>query len=309
MCYICINLIRNEANFMNKEFGSKLRFLRKSRGYTQKDLAMMLNVGQTTIANYENGTRVPDVFKFKDIADLFQVSLDYLIGKSSPSVVKYEINFDNQLNYSDIVYKEYMECLLNGDKIKAANICLSLLEKGMDISKIYQNIIGPSLAEVGILWEKGVVSIWKEHMISEISLDIIGILNSKYKQKRINNKTILALTPGAELHNIGLKMVCSVFELAGWNSIFLGSSVPTKSVLESINEKKPDVIALSITNTYHIDSTNHLIQAIRQHHSKESLSIIVGGLGLKDFDALEVLKGIDYYIENLEDLISNFNNF
>lgn len=292
---------------MNREFSTIIRFLRKSKGYTQKDLAKLLNVGQTTIANYENGTRVPDIFKFKEIADLFEVSLDYLIGRNNTSLEKYEIDFESKLNYSDLIYKDYMACLIHGDKNKATNICLSLLEKGMDISKIYQHLIEPSLKEVGTLWEKGVVAIWKEHLISEISLDIIRILNSRYKKNKRNNKTVLALTPGAELHNIGLKMVCSIFELAGWNSIFLGSNVPTKSVLDAINEKKPDVIALSITNTNYMESANHLIQAIREFYSMDSLSIIAGGKGLNDFDRLAELQEINYFIKNLDDLISKFN--
>ncbi len=62
---------------------NRLKELRKDRGLTQKDLGNILGVGKTTISMYENGNSTPnDEIKLK-ICDYFNVSLDYLIGKSS----------------------------------------------------------------------------------------------------------------------------------------------------------------------------------------------------------------------------------
>ena len=287
---------------MNKEFSSRLRFLRKSKGYTQKDLASLLNLGQTTIANYENGTRIPDIFKLVEIADLFHVPLDYLFGRKNVTLKKYELILSNEVNYSHLVYEEYLRFLINGERDKATNICLSLLEKGMDISKVYQYIIKPSLIEVGILWEKGIIDIWKEHLISEISLDIMRVLHSKFNRKIKNKKTMIALTPGVEQHNIGIKMVCSIFELAGWNTIYLGSNIPTNSILYAIKENKPSIIALSVTLPNNIESAKHLIEAIRKDHPKDSLRIILGGQGLDNFGQGSRIDGADNYFKDISEL-------
>lgn len=294
---------------MIKDIGDKLRFLRRSKGYTQKDLGKLLNIGQTTIANYENGSRIPDLLKLKDISDVFQVSLDYLLDINESVQIKHKLNIQSQLNFSPLVYRDYMEALLGGDKKTCTNICLSMLESGVDISKIYQNIIGKSLIQTGTLWEKGDLDIWKEHMISEFSKDIICILHSRYKHGHKINKTLIGLTPGSEIHNIGLKMVCSIFELAGWNSLYLGSNIPTLSVLNAIEAYKPEVIALSITNPDHLESAKHLVEAIRKHCPPDTLSIIAGGAGLHNTDALKVLKGITYHIKDFDNLISNFYSF
>ena len=64
-------------------FADRLKELRKSNNLTQEDLAKILGVGKTTISMYENGNSTPnDEIKIK-IADYFNVSMDYLIGKTN----------------------------------------------------------------------------------------------------------------------------------------------------------------------------------------------------------------------------------
>ena len=63
------------------KFGELLSELRQSRGMTQKELAKVLYVSDGTISNYENGVHYPDVEKLMDIADFFNVTTDYLLGR------------------------------------------------------------------------------------------------------------------------------------------------------------------------------------------------------------------------------------
>lgn len=64
-------------------FGNKLRLLRKKKGLTQKQLADKLGLAFSTISMYERGDREPDFEILESIADFFNVSMDYLHGKSS----------------------------------------------------------------------------------------------------------------------------------------------------------------------------------------------------------------------------------
>ena len=56
--------------------------LRNARGITQKQLAESLGVTIRTITNYENGSREPNIATLIVLADFFDVSLDYLVGRS-----------------------------------------------------------------------------------------------------------------------------------------------------------------------------------------------------------------------------------
>ena len=65
--------------------GNNIRFLREENNLTQVALAEILNVGNVAVSQYESGTRVPsDDVKIR-IADYFNVSLDYLLGRSQSS--------------------------------------------------------------------------------------------------------------------------------------------------------------------------------------------------------------------------------
>ena len=68
--------------------GSKIKEFRLKRNLTQKELAKLVNVGDTTIANYEKGFRSPKKDTMFDLANAFNVSIDDLfppIQKDSPS--------------------------------------------------------------------------------------------------------------------------------------------------------------------------------------------------------------------------------
>jgi transcriptional regulator with XRE-family HTH domain len=69
--------------------GKNIRQLRKSKGWTQVELAQMLKMTQQAITSYECGKKKPPVERLPDIAGLFGVSIEELIGKEP---VKVELN-------------------------------------------------------------------------------------------------------------------------------------------------------------------------------------------------------------------------
>lgn len=62
--------------------GERIRELRRERGMTQEELAGILYVNRTAVSGWENGKRLPDIFVLCNIADIFNVSLDYLVGRT-----------------------------------------------------------------------------------------------------------------------------------------------------------------------------------------------------------------------------------
>ena len=58
-----------------------LKELRKSKNLTQFQLSCALNIGQATIACYENGIREPHISNLIAYANFFECSIDYLIGR------------------------------------------------------------------------------------------------------------------------------------------------------------------------------------------------------------------------------------
>lgn len=67
---------------MNIIFGSRLKKLRMTKALTQQDLAVCLNISKSNISKYENGTIEPSFEILIKISDYFEVSIDYLLGKT-----------------------------------------------------------------------------------------------------------------------------------------------------------------------------------------------------------------------------------
>ena len=70
---------------MSSERGDfvRLKELRKKKGISQLRLATDLNTTQNTISRYETGEREPGIDELIKIADYFNVSVDYLIGRTN----------------------------------------------------------------------------------------------------------------------------------------------------------------------------------------------------------------------------------
>lgn len=60
----------------------RLKELRKEKGITQLQLALELNMSQNTISRYETGERQAGYDELIRIADYFNVSIDFLLGRS-----------------------------------------------------------------------------------------------------------------------------------------------------------------------------------------------------------------------------------
>jgi len=62
--------------------GERIRTLRKARGWSQDDLAVKLDLSRGAISSWEDDRNKPTVDKLEKLADLFNVSMDYLAGRT-----------------------------------------------------------------------------------------------------------------------------------------------------------------------------------------------------------------------------------
>lgn len=83
-------------------FPKRLKQLRKERKLTQEELGKKINVSKVSISGYESGSRNPDTETLKKIADLFDVSIDYLLGRSNAIYSQDESEFLEDIKGSSI---------------------------------------------------------------------------------------------------------------------------------------------------------------------------------------------------------------
>ena len=77
-------------------FAMRLKKLREQKRLNQTELANLLKVSNGSISKWERGDRQPDYETLENIADTFNVTIDYLLGRSDS---KQEFN-ESQMNFS-----------------------------------------------------------------------------------------------------------------------------------------------------------------------------------------------------------------
>ncbi|HBK85308.1 MAG TPA: hypothetical protein DDZ53_04670, partial [Firmicutes bacterium] len=90
---------------MADTLGSRIAKLRKAKGITQERLAKLIPIDQSMISYYEKNKKKPSADVLKKIADIFDVSTDYILGRTNDSRTIEEIK-QQPFNYSELFTQE-----------------------------------------------------------------------------------------------------------------------------------------------------------------------------------------------------------
>ena len=85
-------------------FQIRLKELREKAGYSQQSFADAIGVKQSTVGNWEAGAREPKLEVMQKLADLFDVSVDYLIGRDNTPKPRKEAEQKKEISDEDIKF-------------------------------------------------------------------------------------------------------------------------------------------------------------------------------------------------------------
>ncbi|ALA55026.1 helix-turn-helix transcriptional regulator [Shouchella clausii] len=89
--------------------GERIRSLREKEELTQKQLAEKLKIPHQNLSNYERNFRQPDYETLNKIASYFDVSVDYLLGRTDNPNSDISIAYDGGIKYEDEDEREFIE--------------------------------------------------------------------------------------------------------------------------------------------------------------------------------------------------------
>jgi methanogenic corrinoid protein MtbC1 len=289
------------------DFASRLRELRARTKLRQKDLAAKLGVAQTTIANYEQGSRFPGEKILERIADFFDVSLDYLLGRAESSLRQMPPSAPRDPDSVALspLARRYLDTLLSGNREEAGRLVLRALDNGDSLRAVYREVFERCLRKVGDLWEHGEIDVAREHHFSLSTQQIMSQLYPHLLQarKKPRGLTCLSLTVSGEYHEIGSRMVADFLEMEGWTAVFLGSNLNLQDTLQAVRDHRPAVLALSATMAHNLDSAARLVRLVRESRDLRSVGILVGGQAFNEDPQLWKRTGADAYAADADQAV------
>lgn len=180
----------------------------------------------------------------------------------------------------------YLLHLLQRDQEAAAQLVFEAHREGKGIAEIYERILRPALAEIGRMWHVQEATVADEHYCTAATQVIMSQLRALGRERgpashAADRRRVLATSVGGDLHEVGIRMVADLFELAGWHAEYLGPNMPTEEILAVLVDEdgRPafDLLAVSANTTLSVRAVADLVRSVREHPAVGSLPVLVGG--------------------------------
>ena len=167
-------------------------------------------------------------------------------------------------------------------KLTDGNIeeCIKIYKNYVEIFNIadfFDKILRPVMAKIGKDWETRKLTIATEHVASNIAQTLVKIIMEQSSGTG-NKKKVMICVPVGEEHHIGCDVLETYLTIKGFKVFNMGTSIPTESIMEFINMKKPDIVLISITIQDNILAGQRLAKKIR---GQSKIPILVGGYAMQ----------------------------
>ena len=215
-----------------------------------------------------------------------------------------EARFRQEENPLAQLATEYLDALLRGERNLASQFILNAVDEGVSVRKIYLHVFQPCQRRIGRLWQTNQVSVAEEHYVTAATQLIMSQLYPHIFNTQKNGCRLVATCVGGELHEIRVRMVADFFEMEGWDTYYLGGNTPTKSILQSLETRQADILAISATITFNLDAMTDLIAEVRGSQVSEGVGLLVGGRPFNISPGLWERVGADGYAADAQAAVS-----
>lgn len=172
----------------------------------------------------------------------------------------------------------YLAALRAGDKRAAFRVLDDALDQGAGLSELYLEVVQPAMREIGRLWQDNVLTVAEEHLATAITESAMNRMFERvFVWRDVRTPKLLAACASEERHQLGLRMLCDLLEMEGWETTYLGASVPIESLVALVQTREPDAVAISATIAPHLPRVRDAIRAIRAAPLTRQPLIVVGG--------------------------------
>jgi methanogenic corrinoid protein MtbC1 len=198
----------------------------------------------------------------------------------------------------------FLKALLRADLRAARGLIVGAIEEGIGTRHIYLNVLQPALYEVGRLWQLNQISVAREHFCTAAAQSILAIVNRNSSPRHHDAApTIVSTCVSGEQHELGIRMVSDFFDMAGWNSCYLGANTPNEGVVGEVIERNADVLAVSMTMAHQYPQLEDLVQSVRRAPQCGNVKILVGGYPFQRAPDLWSLLGADGAASDAEEAV------
>ena len=201
-------------------------------------------------------------------------------------------------------HDDLLAALRAGDRRAAYRSIDRALDSGTELRDVYLRMVQPAMREIGRLWEDNVITVAEEHLATAIAqASMSRAFERVFVWRNDRTPRLLAACADEERHQLGLRMLCDMLEIDGWETIYIGASVPTDSLVDLIRKREPDAVAISATIGPSVARIRDAITAIRAADLPRQPVIAVGGRAFLGDPTLAMRIGADLTAADAEEAV------
>jgi len=139
---------------------------------------------------------------------------------------------------------------------------LSLLQRAyhkLGIEDFSSLVLQPLLEAIGVRWSRKMLSEYQEHLISTAILNFLQRVRASLVEEPFGPLVLCSTVP-YERHEITLQILMIRALLLGWRVAYLGASPAPGAIAAAVVQLRPEMVILSITTTFPLDTDPHLIR-------------------------------------------------
>ncbi len=178
--------------------------------------------------------------------------------------------------------REYLQLLFTRDVGRVRRLVLEAVDGGMALDALYLDVFQAAQRELGRLWLVNRIRPADEHYCTAVTQQMLDVLQPRVfpprqDRARIPARRMVATTVRGEPHELGARMVADFFEMAGWETLFLGGNMEVEGLVEAMIRRRARVVVLSVSQVRHLPTLADYIRAIRRDLKTRHTVVLVGG--------------------------------
>jgi 5-methyltetrahydrofolate--homocysteine methyltransferase len=188
------------------------------------------------------------------------------------------------------IIEEIRKNVYEGDENNTVELVKKALDEGKTANEILDEGLVAGLRDCGDGFEKGEKFIPEMLMSSESmkkAMEVLKPLLLEGAGGRNIGRAVLATVEG-DVHDIGLELVGTMLETAGFEIRNMGPDVPTEDIVEAVKEDKPQIVGLSALLSNTMDIMPDVIEALTDAGLRDSVKVMIGGAPVKQDFADEI---------------------
>lgn len=175
-------------------------------------------------------------------------------------------------------FRDFLAAVLAGSHRDARAVVADARRAGLGLDDLYLRVFQPTLREVGRLWQENRINVADEHLATAITQALMGQLaGAQPAATGRAPRSVVAACVDVERHEVGLRMICDLLEQRGWEAVYLGANVPADALVNMVRDRRPVVVALSISLAPHLPRLRQTIGALRAELGERTPLVMVGG--------------------------------